>query len=39
MLALASWYPIILVHDHDGWHTTLGPELGDLVYSASLSTM
>ncbi len=35
LLALASWYPVLLVHDGQGWHTELGPEYGDLVYSAS----
>jgi hypothetical protein len=34
LLALASWYPIVLMHDARGWYTTLGPETGDLVYSA-----
>ncbi len=35
MLPLASWYPILLVHDSAGWHKQLAPEYGDLVYSQS----
>ena len=34
-LTLASWYPILLVHDAAGWHKQLAPEYGDLVYSQS----
>lgn len=35
LLTLASWYPILVVHDDGGWQTRQGPSYGDLVYSAS----
>ena len=35
ILTAANWYPILLVHDAAGWHTQLGPDYGDLVFSVS----
>lgn len=34
IMALASWYPIALVPGPNGWHTALGAEWGDFVFSA-----
>ncbi len=35
VLTLAHWHPMLMVHDSAGWHTELGPDYGDFVFSGA----